>query len=140
MQSMIYTHNFSAAHRIPENKGRSQRIHGHNFQVDIRIDGEVADSGVIVDFDVIKGLLGRWLDLNWDHRIILCEDDPILLDDGFYRTLSDTDSLITLPYPPSAENMAKYLYEVFWQLLSERTILRSVSVYETETRCVIYMP
>lgn len=140
MRSVIYRHDFSAAHRIPDHSRESKRIHGHNFKVEVVIDGDVDDSGMLIDFDVVKGLLGKWLDESWNNRILLCENDPILLNDGFYHVLEDTNSLNTLPYPPTVENMAKFLYEVFWQILSDNVILRSVAVYETESRGAICIP
>lgn len=57
-----------------------------------------------MDFSVIKGLLCRWLDENWDHRFLVYALDP------WAATLSKLDeTVVQLTFNPTAENLASYL-------------------------------
>ena len=59
---------FSAAHFIPfHNKCR--RLHGHDYAIDIRIDGELR-KGMVADFVVVKKEIRKLLE-DIDHRLIL---------------------------------------------------------------------
>ena len=43
---------FSAAHFIP-NIEKCSRLHGHDYSVDLTLNGEMAD-GVLIDYGIIK--------------------------------------------------------------------------------------
>ena len=49
---------FSAAHHLPEAKGRCQNIHGHDYQMFIVIDGPVRESdGMVIDFHDVDDIV-----------------------------------------------------------------------------------
>ncbi|MFX1473978.1 MAG: 6-pyruvoyl tetrahydropterin synthase family protein [Promethearchaeota archaeon] len=60
---------FSAGHFVSEG-GKCERLHGHNYQVSVRISGEINSQGMVIDFRVIKEHL-RLLCKEWDHRLLL---------------------------------------------------------------------
>ena len=60
---------FSAGHFVSEG-GKCERLHGHNYQVTVRISGEINSQGMIVDFRVLKTHL-QGLCKEWDHRLLL---------------------------------------------------------------------
>ncbi len=60
---------FSAGHFVSEG-GKCERLHGHNYQVSVRISGEIDSQGMVVDFRVVKEHL-RLLCKEWDHRLLL---------------------------------------------------------------------
>ncbi len=60
---------FSAGHFVSEG-GKCERLHGHNYQVTVRISGEINSQGMVIDFRVIKAHL-RGLCKEWDHRVLL---------------------------------------------------------------------
>ncbi len=59
---------FSAAHFIPEH-WKCGKIHGHNFKVEVEIEGEVKDNGMVMDFLDLKKVLKEILN-EFDHRIL----------------------------------------------------------------------
>ncbi len=61
--------NFAAAHFVSEG-GTCERLHGHNYQVTVSINGEVSSHGMVIDFRVLKQRL-RHLCNQWDHQILL---------------------------------------------------------------------
>ncbi|NOY11686.1 MAG: 6-carboxytetrahydropterin synthase QueD [Archaeoglobi archaeon] len=59
---------FSAAHSIPGHE-KCGRLHGHNFMVEVEIEGEVKENGMVMDFYDLKKLLREILS-EFDHRIL----------------------------------------------------------------------
>ena len=59
---------FSAAHSLREYDGNCERLHGHNWLVEVVFTGEEADKiGMLLDFRVLKKALGEVLD-ELDHQ------------------------------------------------------------------------
>ncbi|MDA0780817.1 MAG: 6-carboxytetrahydropterin synthase [Rickettsiales bacterium] len=98
---------FDSAHRIVNHESKCKYVHGHRYVVDATFAAkELDDLGRIVDFGVIKEKLGKWVDDNWDHNIILWEKDKSLGDVIEKQT---DQKVFYLPTNPTAENIADYL-------------------------------
>ena len=52
-------------------------IHGYALQFELKFGGELDDRNWIVDFGGLKPLKA-WLEDNFDHKVILDEDDPMM--------------------------------------------------------------
>ncbi|MCQ8903534.1 MAG: 6-carboxytetrahydropterin synthase QueD [Methanothrix sp.] len=50
---------FDAAHHLPMHEGRCSRIHGHTYRVEVVLHGDPGDDGMIIDFYVLKKIVGR---------------------------------------------------------------------------------
>jgi 6-pyruvoyltetrahydropterin/6-carboxytetrahydropterin synthase len=91
---------------------------------------ELDTLGRVLDFSVIKSRLCMWLEDNWDHRFLLWQDDPILLAlQGV-----DPQSVVAVPFNPTAERMAEYLVEVIGPKQLHDTGCHLVSCRVEETR------
>lgn len=91
------------------------RMHGHNYLVEIELSAaNVDDTGFVRDFGELR-LFKAFIDSEWDHR-----------------HLNDV-----LDFNPTAENMARYIYDRFSQVWPE---LSAVRVQETETSWAEYRP
>ena len=98
---------FDAAHRVMEHESKCKHLHGHRYVVEATFAIDALDSvGRVVDFGVVKTLLGGWIDENWDHTAILFDKDKAL-----GKAVSDVtgQKIFYLPSNPTAENMANYL-------------------------------
>jgi hypothetical protein len=86
--------------------------------------------GRIIDFGAIKAKIGTWLDTHWDHTAILWDKDQSLADAVAGIT---GQRIYLLPYNPTAENMARYLFEQVCPAQLEGTGIRCsrVRVHET---------
>lgn len=68
---------FSAAHQLPWHGGGCKNLHGHNYRVEIEVTGlirainNVPDSGMIIDFGVIKDIYKERVHSVVDHALIL---------------------------------------------------------------------
>ena len=112
---------FEAAHRIAGYPGKCDRLHGHSWTVEISAVGnELDELGMLVDFKKVKQAAMEILD-RMDHQ--------------YLNELPAFQSL-----NPTAENIAKYLYEALEQqeVFSGRASLKAVRVWESPKSSVIY--
>ncbi len=115
---------FSSGHALRGYKGKCENPHGHNYRVQVTLEGPQLDNiGLLVDFtqlkQVIRGIIARL-----DHQF-----------------LNDLEPFTTVN--PSAENMAKYFYdEVSGQLknLPPGARVTDIVIWETDTASAKYSP
>lgn len=98
--------------------------------------------GMVVDFGVIKQLVGGWVNDNWDHTTLLHQDDPLLQLPSDHR---DRVFPGRPPYVmpdgrnPTAECMAAVLFERAGEMLNPAgLVVLSVRVWETPTASAEY--
>ncbi len=69
--------NFASAHFLIFANGARERLHGHNYQVSVAMEGETDRAGVVLDFTSFKPLVKRVCD-DLDHRTLIQAASPIL--------------------------------------------------------------
>jgi 6-pyruvoyltetrahydropterin/6-carboxytetrahydropterin synthase len=115
---------FSAGHALRGYKGKCENLHGHNYRVQITLEGPELDGiGLLVDFTHLKEVM-RGVIRKLDHQFI-----------------NDLEPFTKVN--PSAENMAKYFYdEVSGQLmdLPPGARITDVVIWETDTAMAKYRP
>ena len=98
---------FDAGHRVMEHESKCRFLHGHRYAVEATFAASSLDNlGRVIDFGMVRELLGNWIDTNWDHATILSEKDKALGDDIAAKT---GQVIFYLPANPTAENMASHL-------------------------------
>lgn len=129
------THEISCGHRVVGHEGKCRFFHGHNYRFELvcRNASGLDSIGRVIDFSAIKSLLCEWLETNWDHRMLLWCDDPML---AAMQSVS-AESLVVVPFNPTAENMAKHLATVVApaQLVGTGVELSTCRIWET-TKCM----
>jgi 6-pyruvoyltetrahydropterin/6-carboxytetrahydropterin synthase len=112
--------NFSAAHRLENFYGKCESLHGHNWKVEVFIQGDRLDeAGLVRDFGVVKA----------KAREVLAEFDHQYLNE--LPAFSQQN--------PSSENMARYLFGRLGAVLNDGGVRVSrVSVWESDTSCASY--
>lgn len=122
---------FCYGHRLMEYEGPCARIHGHNARVEIEISSPTVDTkGFVVDFFDIEKAGKAWILSQFDHRLILREDDPVI---PFLKQAGET--YVTLPINPSAENFAKLIFD---HLRGQGVKVTLVRFFETDTAVATY--
>ena len=114
---------FAAGHALRNYRGKCENVHGHNYRCQVSVEGSTLDEiGLLVDFVELKRIVHAVLD-RMDHQ--------------WLNELPPFDTL-----NPSAENMARYIYEEIAASLRAREGVRlaSVRLWETDTASVIYRP
>lgn len=130
-------HDISAGHRVAGHESKCAHLHGHNYRVHFFVAPveDLDDLGRVVDFSVIKSTLCQWLEENWDHKMILWIEDPLL---NSLMEL-DPDGVVAVPFNPTAENMAQYLVSVIGpNFLPEGLVLVKCVIEETRKCSVTY--
>jgi 6-pyruvoyltetrahydropterin/6-carboxytetrahydropterin synthase len=122
---------FDAAHRVMEHQSKCQMLHGHRYVIEATfISKELDKLGMVIDFGVIKEILGGWVDKNWDHNTILNIADKVL---GGEISKITSQKIYYLKGNPTAENMAEYLLkEICPQLFLDKNITcQKIKLFET---------
>jgi 6-pyruvoyltetrahydropterin/6-carboxytetrahydropterin synthase len=115
---------FSSGHALRGYKGKCENPHGHNYRVQVTLEGPQLDHiGLLVDFTHLKEAI-RTVVKRIDHQF-----------------LNDLEPFTTVN--PSAENMAKYFYDELSGKLKDLPAgarIRDVVVWETDTSMAKYHP
>jgi len=114
---------FAAGHALRNYRGKCENVHGHNYRLRVTLAGERLDAaGLLVDFVEVKKLIHAVVD-RLDHR--------------FLNDVAPFDTL-----NPSAENMARYIYEEIAKGLPADSPARvsEVKLWETDTSIATYRP
>ena len=122
---------FDAAHRVMEHESKCKMLHGHRYVLEATFVAKDLDKlGRVIDFGVIRKELGDWIDENFDHNTILSVDDKIL---GEKISESIKQKIFYLPYNPTAENIAKFLFEEVCPQIFARYDVKctKIKLYET---------
>ena len=112
------------------------------------VKGDPLDQvGRVIDFSVVKSTLCEWLEQNWDHKFLHWEKDTMicgLRDSVLFSNgvLSGNDlgdflsSLVSLPFNPTAENLAAHMVNVIGPyLLDEHNVELVQCVIEETSKC-----
>src|SRR5262245_53456071 len=69
--------NFASAHFLIFANGQREPLHGHNYQVAVKLEGELDRAGVVLDFIRFKPIVKRICD-SLDHRTLIQTQSPLL--------------------------------------------------------------
>jgi len=123
---------FDAAHRVMEHEHKCKLLHGHRYILELSVTAPALDElGRVIDFAILKEIIGTWLNENFDHNVILHQNDRAL---GEAIAQTTGQQIFYLPYNPTAENIALYLAtEIFPALLSPYAEIQldSIKLFET---------
>lgn len=135
-------HDISTGHRVVGHENKCRHLHGHNYRIHFVCEAAALDTvGRVIDFGVIKEKLCMWVENHWDHKFLAWENDPVMnaacdaLGDAHRNdsNLMFAESIVFVPFNPTAENMAQHLVEVIGpqQLAGTGVTLVSVRIEET---------
>lgn len=122
---------FDAAHRVMQHNSKCKMLHGHRYAVEATFLAQELDQlGMVIDFGIIREILGQWIDSNWDHNVILNSKDQEL---GNQINKITGQKIYYLNCNPTAEEMASYLlHEVCPKLFSQYKITcQKIRIFET---------
>ncbi len=116
------TGTFSAAHALRNYQGKCERLHGHNWKIEVVVAAQTLDAaGMGLDFTVLRERLGSVL-AEFDHR--------------FLNDLEPFQSC-----SPSSELIARHIFERLTLAVDDdRLRLVSVRVWESEGSWAEYRP
>ena len=113
---IIKKFSFDAAHYLPSYEGKCERLHGHTYLLNVKVDGTPDEEGMVFDFIKLKQIVNEKVIERFDHS---CLND-------------------FLPCP-SAENIAVYVWKELEPLVAtDHSRLSEVEVWETKTSGCVY--
>ena len=114
---------FAAAHRLTMVGEKCENLHGHNWKVEVYVQGQQLDEGgVLVDFGIVKTHV-RDLMKTLDHKFL---NDLDYFQNGT---------------PPSSENIARYVAEGLTTRLNRPDVKVSrVTAWESDNAAATYFP
>jgi 6-pyruvoyl tetrahydropterin synthase/QueD family protein len=130
---------FSAAHFIAY-PGFREPLHGHNYQVGVKIEGSLGATGYVLDFGVIKRLLKEIVDRLDERTIIPTHSDCLRIEhednkvrvwyelDEFVFPLADV-AMLAIEHS-SAEELARFIWQELYSVLSTQQNLKDVMMME----------
>lgn len=112
---------FAAAHHLVNYRGNCSRLHGHTWEVEVSVEGASLDHcGMLVDFNALKQAVNNVLK-DLDHAY-LNQLPPFNRED----------------FNPTAENLARYVFERLKPALPPGTSLAEVRVWESPDASASY--
>lgn len=97
---------FNYGHRLLGSKTKCARLHGHSARVLIEMSRKTLDKkGMVVDFFDIKSTIGKWIEANLDHRMILSKKDPLAA-----ALRKAGEPVVTVDGNPTAERFAQWIF------------------------------
>ena len=122
MYELKVVNHFAAAHQLEMVAKKCENLHGHNWKVEVFIEGEkLTDAGVVIDFGEIKKYLS---------------DIVKTLDHTFLNKLECFQNKNS-----SSENIARYIAESMQEKISASGVRVSrVRTWESEDACATYIP
>ena len=111
---------FAAAHRLKNFHGECENLHGHNWKVEVYVEGKnLGKDGLLCDFKLIKEKTEK----------VLKE-----LDHAYLNELPPFKNI-----NPSSENIAAYIYKALSKELNNENIkVSKVTAWESDTACATY--
>jgi len=109
---LIQTH-FAAAHRLREYAGNCERLHGHNWRIDVALRAPQVDRlGMVIDFRDAKRLIEDTLS-GFDHQY-----------------LNELDAFREVN--PTTENIARTIFDALAAKLPPEIAIAKVTAWESD--------
>ena len=131
---------FSAAHFIP-NIEKCSRLHGHDYSVDLTLNGEMVD-GVLIDYGIIKKEIRSIIE-PMDHKVIVPSVDRYSthrVENGVCKVnfrqkeyqFPEGDVFLLDADMSSSENLSQYFFTLLSEKIRKHRNIKflSVVVYE----------
>ncbi len=120
MYELMIETNFSAAHQLRGYMGKCERLHGHNWKVQVFVTAEHLDEiGLAIDFHKLKKMTDE----------ILLPIEHACLNEVFPFTELN----------PSSENIARWIYDSLSKKIEDGDIeVSAVMVWESATAGATY--
>jgi len=120
MYEVTIKQSFSAAHILKEIGGMCERLHGHNFIVEVSVSShKLTNAGILIDFRLLK---------EWTEEILKELDHKDLNEVDYFTNIN-----------PSAENIARFVYDRISEKVRTNNLdVSQITVWESEDARVTY--
>lgn len=130
---------FEASHRLIKNyTGKCSNIHGHTFEVILRLESNcLNDQDMVIDFyDTLP--LKKWIDENLDHSLMIWEKDDLL---SLFE--NNKQKLFICAKNPTSEYIAEVILKKAIEIFEgnyNNIKVHSITINETSTSGITIYP
>ena len=119
MYELTVKGHFDAAHALRRYPGECRNLHGHTWDIEVTVEGqELDDIEIVYDFKRLKDDLDTVL-RQFDHTHL--------------NKVAPFDEL-----SPTAENLARVIYDAMCKLIGDEVRLKEISVWESPVARITY--
>ena len=120
MFEIVVKSDFSSAHNLRGYKGKCESLHGHNWDVEVKVTANKLDKiGMALDFHVLKVKVNE-ITSKLDHKH--------LNDIAYFQKIN-----------PTSENLAKFIFDALRKKLNSKDIkVKAVTVWESKNSSATY--
>ena len=131
MYSVTKQIHFCYGHRLMNYDGVCKHPHGHNAVAEVELrTGDLDNRNMVFDFGDIKRVIKGWIDRELDHKMVLCDADPLL---PALQQLGEP--VYVLESNPTVERIAKLIFDY---AVSQGFPVTEVRVWETPSSFAAY--
>jgi 6-pyruvoyltetrahydropterin/6-carboxytetrahydropterin synthase len=123
---------FETAHAIYGYQGPCAHIHGHSYELHVRVAAEeneagyIGGTGIIIDFKDLKALVQTAVIKKLDHKLVLSKEYLAATTNSFAN-----QEVVIFDAEPTAENLLIYIRKEIQNLFPQNIRLRSLTLWET---------
>ncbi len=115
-------------HRLPDHEGACRNIHGHSYRMWVELTGEPDQTGMVLDYFVLKQLVDP-LVAELDHAFLCHDTDSLMVN---FLKVSDLKA-VYVPFATTAEHIAAWFFERLSLLFARMKHLQELRVRIQET-------
>jgi 6-pyruvoyltetrahydropterin/6-carboxytetrahydropterin synthase len=133
MLSLTKIFHFEMAHAIHGYPGACKNIHGHSYELHVKVTAGTSSQdyipapGFIIDFKELKHLVSSAIIKTFDHKLVLS---------GSYLDINPAiklqENLLVWQMEPTAENLLLYIVKTLRARFPEHIKLLQLKLYETK--------
>ncbi|MDD3280575.1 MAG: 6-carboxytetrahydropterin synthase [Bacteroidales bacterium] len=127
---------FEMAHALVDYKGLCQNIHGHSYQLEVRVSGcinqhpDKAKKGMVMDFSDLKNIVDKHIIQRYDHALILNSESNAEL---IKQLKQNYKNIIIVDYQPTSEQLLEDFAGRLKKNLPPYASLHSIRLSETQS-------
>ena len=106
---------FAAAHYLPDYPGKCKNLHGHTWTLEVCVEGRPDDTGMVIDFSILKTIAEVAVLQYFDHS-----------------------ELNTFVANPTAENLIQWIWNALTKY-APNTKFKRLKLYESTTSYVEFV-
>jgi 6-pyruvoyltetrahydropterin/6-carboxytetrahydropterin synthase len=132
MISITKIFRFETAHAIFGYEGPCAHIHGHSYELHVRVgaeqneNGYISGTGIIIDFKELKSIVQTSVIKKLDHKLVLSKEYLANTSNRFLN-----QEVVVFEAEPTAENLLIFIRNEIQNLFPTNIKLQKLTLWET---------
>ena len=118
-------------HRLMNHKGLCANPHGHSYQMQVILEGNINNDGMLMDYNDLEVIVNDVIK-DFNHSFVVNSNDTIMKD--FLKV--NNFKHIVLEYEPTSENLCNVFANLIRKKLYQFTNIEKLTIRLYETKSV----